>query len=48
MLDNYEVGTFVVIHQIDFTPIEYDNKNISYQAAEITRDRSLEGRNHLD
>lgn len=30
MLDNYEVDAFGVIHQIDFTPIKYDKKYISY------------------
>ncbi|RUW41183.1 class I SAM-dependent methyltransferase, partial [Mesorhizobium sp. M2A.F.Ca.ET.015.02.1.1] len=30
MLDNYEADEFGVIHQIDFTPIKYDKKYISY------------------
>ncbi|RWA58376.1 class I SAM-dependent methyltransferase [Mesorhizobium sp.] len=30
MLDNYELDGFGVIHQIDFTPIEYDKQYISY------------------
>lgn len=30
MIDNYEIDSFGVIHQIDFTPIEYDEEYISY------------------
>ena len=30
MLDNYQVDRFGVIHQIDFTPINYDKEYISY------------------
>jgi hypothetical protein len=30
MIDNYEMDPFGVIHQIDFTPIQYDKQYISY------------------
>lgn len=30
MLDNYEVDEFGILHQVEFTPITYDKKYISY------------------
>jgi hypothetical protein len=37
MLDNYRIDTFGVIHQIDFTPIAYDERYISYYQAKSDR-----------
>jgi predicted TPR repeat methyltransferase len=37
MLDNYAIDRLGVIHQIDFTPIAYDEKYISYYQAKSDR-----------
>jgi Methyltransferase domain len=37
MIENYEVDSFGVIHQIDFRPIKYDRTYISYYEAKSDR-----------
>jgi SAM-dependent methyltransferase len=37
MIENYTIDAFGVIHQIDFTPITYDRKYLSYYEAKSDR-----------